>query len=1218
MPLSSPETRPKIEQRVVQDLARKMGQSEAEAATVISNFMTNPEAPEFQQLPESQKADIRLAADRIEGKTPAFLPVPVGEIPGEPTIKPRVTKPTLEIEVEAVEPKEPVVEKPPTEEVATVEPVKPPVTMIERPPMKVPPKELVKKLPEIKMPRVVVIGLMPDKNMVAVRDNKTGDVYFKPATPEQVKDVKKEIKIHTEEKLPVIEYKPPPGETTARPVVSGFTKASQDKWDKYIAEVNAYNEAVTNATATLESISTGRDEAGQYIIPEGAEIPVIPEPPIPPTEIDMFTDVGRIKTVTLDEVKKLAAMPPKQQFKTLVKMGIIQRGAELTEKGFVDRWKVDQKARVAKALDKLEGYKVKDGYNVALYLRDNRGDIESAKQTLATAAFDAKDIERAEEHNKKQYGIGAEAYQPFEPFAEEYFNKKGWEYQRWRLPADASQAEFDKRLQEAAAAHNDKYRPYISQDQFVENYFADKGWKLNSLKTPFLPAIIQVPDDTKQLNQLQKRMNEATQAYIDRYGPTAVIQSGAAKLTPYIFMPSRSIAPEVQMKDISLLEYGIGAAQLATLGLLTGKVPLPVSGAGKKAVISALNAMKVGATGSMVYATAAEWDRMSTQERQLTIGIDLAMMALMWGKPLTTAARKLAAKIHGKDFKVIDYLDQQKVQHNKLIKDINKYYGNDIAEAYRQMATSQDDYMVLLEKAARKPGLLRRIKGVKRVTLTDVQKELVKAEKTLQEASEAFTGAVKSAIRRGQIDTFDSKTLLNEMPKSVVANTRTAFETVAGIQNKAQMIATIQSDIKRLEMDLELAKIQHPKRPDKWIDFYKLIADKQVLLNQVQHGSPQLMAEQLAATKKWMKTVWYKGLSGQDKNIVADRVNKLENQLNQALRAMQTSKVITVEKPDGSIEYKFPEEKGRVKGRVAVRTMTPVKPVASPTKVVETMATMTADQLAALLASKGMTSFATISATGQPLTTPLSTPATVVAPAIAPAPGISPTPGPAPAPVITPTPIPSPFTRLAEVIAPAPTVAPAPAPAPASLPTPAPAPAPVTTLTPTPTPTPTPVPTPKPVIPIIPTRGTDRQKRKIIRDSKGGIAWRQGELQGKDVWHVLKYPYKSEADYLTVLGRKPSNTTLVKGPGSAAQTIKLRFGEAPDNTVSGDIGIMDFFIEPLGRKKVTISFKADPKQETTGDITIGSRKLPQISERPPRLSGRRSIRITPKQPRLRR
>jgi len=131
---------------------------------------------------------------------------------------------------------------------------------------------------------------------------------------------------------------------------------------------------------------------------------------------------------------------------------------------------------------------------------------------------------------------------------------------------------------------------------------------------------------------------------------------------------------------------------------------------------------------------------------------------------------------------------------------------------------------------------------------------------------------------------------------------------------------------------------------------------------------------------------------------------------------------------------------------------------------------------------------------------------------------------------------------------------------------------------------------------LLPGGGSDKDKRQLIRASNGAITWRHGELRGKDVWHVFVHPYKSKADFVTVVGKKPRNATVVKGPGSAYQTIKLLYGKAPAKKVTGDIGFFDFSIEPIGMKKVGIGFTPDPKLQTTGDITIG-RKTPPITER---------------------
>ena len=146
---------------------------------------------------------------------------------------------------------------------------------------------------------------------------------------------------------------------------------------------------------------------------------------------------------------------------------------------------------------------------------------------------------------------------------------------------------------------------------------------------------------------------------------------------------------------------------------------------------------------------------------------------------------------------------------------------------------------------------------------------------------------------------------------------------------------------------------------------------------------------------------------------------------------------------------------------------------------------------------------------------------------------------------------------------------------------------------------------------------TDKEKRKKIKKSKGAIAWRHGELHGKDVFHVGIYPYTSEENYFTVVGKKPEGATIVKGPGSARQSIKLLYGKAPPKAVRGDLGFFDFGITPTGPKQVDITFTPDPKMETTGDITIG-RKTPPITERPAGLGRGKSPRITPKTPRLRR
>lgn len=124
---------------------------------------------------------------------------------------------------------------------------------------------------------------------------------------------------------------------------------------------------------------------------------------------------------------------------------------------------------------------------------------------------------------------------------------------------------------------------------------------------------------------------------------------------------------------------------------------------------------------------------------------------------------------------------------------------------------------------------------------------------------------------------------------------------------------------------------------------------------------------------------------------------------------------------------------------------------------------------------------------------------------------------------------------------------------------------------------------------------TDTQKRRAIDDANGdAIAWRQGELNGKDVWHVIVTPFEQD-NYLTILGRKPGRATLVRGPGSAVKTAQLLYGKELSKPLTIDIGAFDAHLEPIsGNKGIALTYKPDPHLSTTSDITI-SKKPGNIS-----------------------
>jgi hypothetical protein len=217
-----------------------------------------------------------------------------------------------------------------------------------------------------------------------------------------------------------------------------------------------------------------------------------------------------------------------------------------------------------------------------------------------------------------------------------------------------------------------------------------------------------------------------------------------------------------------------------------------------------------------------------------------------------------------------------------------------------------------------------------------------------------------------------------------------------------------------------------------------------------------------------------------------------------------------------------------------------------------------------------------------------------------PQPNSNPSANPNPKPSPNPQPNPSPQPK------PDPSPRPNPNPNPSPNPQPNPNPQPEPQPKPNPDPKPEPIPTPKPNIvvtttiiktppetPKIPNKYsnyTDRQKRKLIDEANGDtIAWRQGELGGKDVWHVIVTPFE-QGNYFTIIGRKPGRATLVRGPNSAVKTAQLLYGKELSQPLTVDIGAFDAHLDPItGGKGLAISFKPDPHLQTTSDITISKR-----------------------------
>jgi len=117
----------------------------------------------------------------------------------------------------------------------------------------------------------------------------------------------------------------------------------------------------------------------------------------------------------------------------------------------------------------------------------------------------------------------------------------------------------------------------------------------------------------------------------------------------------------------------------------------------------------------------------------------------------------------------------------------------------------------------------------------------------------------------------------------------------------------------------------------------------------------------------------------------------------------------------------------------------------------------------------------------------------------------------------------------------------------------------------------------------------DIEKRRRVKKADGAIAFRMGELQGKDVWHVIMKPYEREEDHVVVLGRKPVGATIVRGPQSAYESAQLLYGIAPTKQFMINIGFQKALISPSG-KGVKLGFTPDIS------ITSGDAKVSQTGK----------------------
>lgn len=243
------------------------------------------------------------------------------------------------------------------------------------------------------------------------------------------------------------------------------------------------------------------------------------------------------------------------------------------------------------------------GYDVAKYLREHPNDIK----TLRSAGISEEDIQSAREYNRLTRGIDAPDYVDSQTYIKQYFKDKGWE---WGSDSKVSGKEYEKRQKEAQKAHDNLYRPVISEDQFVRNQLEDQyidydklQKELNNLNEPY-PAKIKTEG---------AKLLEAKALYRRKYGVGAEVKTVLADFGSLAFAPARALRPEVSIKDISGMEWTIGGAQLALIASpFTGKLMS--------------TGLQTGSTAIFGIQQVKDWGKMTANQRVASIIMDAGIL----------------------------------------------------------------------------------------------------------------------------------------------------------------------------------------------------------------------------------------------------------------------------------------------------------------------------------------------------------------------------------------------------------------------------------------------------------------------------------------------------------------------------------------------------------------------------------------------------------------
>jgi hypothetical protein len=442
----------------------------------------------------------------------------------------------------------------------------------------------------------------------------------------------------------------------------------------------------------------------------------------------------------------------------------------------------------------------KPGYDIAKFLRDT----PQNESWLIRAGFTETNIAQAKEYNNQPW-VKTNVYETWWNKVKEAggdnlvsLTSESWQKQNSKLVAEGKKLLAEDKIPASIK------EPPISLDTFISEYMTARDLQ---------PAgLVSIIAGVKQQERKEAR-DAAILQYMATYGGGEFVKSLATSVTEMIFPPAKALKPEYTLNDVTPLDWGIGAAQIITLG--AAKVATPLIGLVAntkpmlaKAIATGVHAIQGGLGVVMTAETAANWNNMNEIEQVLAVCFD----GLLIGSAVHGIVGTYKPAVSGKGIGTT--LSGEQMTGGKTAKSslsrISKSVPQETAlerqagaaKEMSQLFGYTEDLVKLREKfvnsastISKSPEVKTAMKSVSDAVASGNKAEIIKAGKQLEESATNIPKDLggeqlvsKAKLLQSNADDFANLIKTNESPASLQDIIRTLNINDAYISSAADIV----------------------------------------------------------------------------------------------------------------------------------------------------------------------------------------------------------------------------------------------------------------------------------------------------------------------------------------------------------------------------------------------------------------------------------------------